>query len=183
MELSKKKILSCTLLAVFISGFFLYNVHAQDGSITDQQVQQIRDNCLSTKNTLNQLHVSDALLRVNMGQVYESLSAKLMDGFNKRVSNNNYDDVDLISATKNYRAMLDTFRTDYKTYEEQLSNTLNIDCQQDPVAFYDAILWARIKRNQVSSDTKSLNQYIEQYQLVVNQFEKDFQTKVSGDKK
>ena len=169
--------------AIAISGIFLINASAQGVPMTDQQVQQIRDNCLSTKNTLNQLHASDALLRVNMGQIYESVGTKLMDGFNNRISNNNYNDVDLVSATKNYRTMLDAFRTDYKTYEEQLTKTLDIDCQKEPAVFYDEILLARIKRNQVSLDIKNLNQDIEQYQVVVTQFEKDFQAKNSGTKK
>jgi hypothetical protein len=151
--------------------------------MADQQVQLIRENCLSTKNTLNQLHVSDALLRVNMGQIYESVGTKLMDSFNKRISNNGYSDVDLISATKNYRTMLDTFRTDYKLYEEQLTKTLDIDCQKEPTVFYNEILLSRIKRSQVSLDIKNLNQNIDQYQSAVSQFEKDFQAKNNGTKK
>lgn len=183
MKISIKILSGCVISVIALCGVLLLNVSAQDASITDQQVQQIRDNCLSAKNTLNQLHVSDALLRVNMGQVYESVGTKLMDGFNNRVSSNKYSDVDLISATKNYRLMLDAFRADYQTYEEQLSTTIKIDCSKEPVSFYDAVLWARIKRNQVGTDVKNLNQYIEQYQLAVSQFEKDFQAKSSGDKK
>jgi hypothetical protein len=127
---------------------------------------------------LNQLHASDALLRVNRGQIYESMSTKLMDRFNGRVSNNGFDNTNLVAITKSYGLMLDTFRLDYITYEKQLALAISIDCPNQPVEFYDAVLSARTKRSQVNADVIKLNQFIDQYQLAVNQFEKDYQISV-----
>jgi hypothetical protein len=182
MKILRKLLVVCLTLATIFSGMSLLGVAAQGNEMTDQQIKLISNNCLSAKNTLNQLHVSDALLRVNMGQMYESMSTKLMDRFNSRVTNNNFNNIDLVSTTKSYGLMLDTFRLDYKTYEEQLSSALAIDCTKQSVAFYDAVSVTRTERDQVHTDVVKLNQYIDQYQSAVNQFEKDYQASVKETK-
>lgn len=178
--MSKKILVICLILPVILSGVTIIRVAAETTPMTDEQTDQIRNNCVSAKNTLSQLHSSDALLRVNRGQIFESMSTKLMDRFNSRVANNGYNNTGLISVTRGYGSMLDDFRSDYKTYEEHLSNAMNVDCWNQPSAFYDAVALARTLRNQVHNDVVRLNQYIDQYQSAVNQFEKDYQAVVSG---
>jgi hypothetical protein len=177
MKLSRKIIICCFALLVGFGLWPLSHVLADDGSsaMTDQQIELIRSNCVSTKNTLNQLHVSDALLRVNRGQLYESLSTKLMDRFNNRVASNKLSSTDLASQTTDYRQALDKFRADYITYEQQLSTTIGIDCSKQPVDFYDAVANSRTKRNQVHDDVVKLNSIIGLYQSAVDKFEADFQ--------
>jgi len=166
------------MFATVLSGISLMGVAAQSATMTDQQIELIRSNCVSAKNTLNQLHASDALLRVNRGQIYESMSTKLMDRFNNRASTNGFGNTDLVAVTKSYGLMLDTFRLEYIGYEKQLALAISIDCPNQPVEFYDAVLSARTKRNQVNVDVVKLNQHIDQYQSAVNQFEKDYQVSV-----
>ncbi|MDK2898998.1 MAG: hypothetical protein PWQ10_185 [Patescibacteria group bacterium] len=180
MTISKKYLTYLLILTVVFSGVSFLTVSAQDKSITDKQTEQIRSNCVSMKNTLNQLHASDALLRVNRGQIYESILTKLIDRFNSRLSNNNINNDELKSITVKYSSMLDTFRADYKTYEEQLSSTLNISCSDKPADFYSAIVSARTKRNQVHTDVTKLNQFLDQYQSVFNQFKKEYKTASEG---
>ncbi|HZJ34826.1 MAG TPA: hypothetical protein VFD55_02305 [Candidatus Angelobacter sp.] len=183
MKISKKLLVGYLMIAVVaLGGISLLTVAAQSTEMTNQQIELIRTNCLSAKTTLHQLHASDALLRVNRGQLYESISTKLMNKFNSRVANNSFNSTDLNSITKNYGLMLDTFRSDYIAYEEQLSIALGIDCSKQPVAFYDAMSSARTKRVQVHTDVVNLNQSIAQYQLTVDQFEKDYQTSIEGAK-
>ena len=167
-------------IAVIMTGAVFWRVSAQDQPITSQQIDLIRGNCVSTKNTLNQLHASDALLRVNRGQIYESIETKLMNGFNGRLSNNNFNNSNIVSITNNYESTLNNFRSHYIVYEEQLATTISMDCSKQPVAFYEAISSARTKRGQVHTDVVKLNQYIDQYQAAVDQFEKDYQTAASG---
>jgi hypothetical protein len=180
MKISKSLLLICLIVAVVLSGVSLLRVSAQDQPITDQQIEHIRSNCVTAKNTLNQLHASDALLRVNMGQIYESVSTKLMSGFNGRVSNNHFNNSDLVSTMNAYNTTLDTFRTDYIAYEVRLSATLNINCLNQPVSFYDAVVSSRVLRDRVHQDIVKLNQYIDQYQSAVTQFEKDYTTATQG---
>ncbi len=180
MKISKKIVIFSISSVIFLSYFSVIKVYAQDSLISSAQIQKIRDNCLSTKNTLNQLHVSDALLRVNQGQIYESISTKLMDRFNNRVANNKMNNSSLVPVMVSYNSALNSFRSDYKQYEEHMSLTIDINCFNRPTDFYNSVLSARSLRNQVHNDVLVINQLIDQYQLALDSFEKEYQTAIGG---
>lgn len=180
MNISKRILFISFGIAATFSILAISNVSAQDELMTSAQISRIRDNCVSVKNTLNQLHSSDALLRVNSGQTYELMSTRLMERFNSRVSSNKMNGSDLIATTSSYGSTLDTFRADYKKYEEHLSSAIDINCLDQPVAFYDAVILARNLRVQVHVDVVKLNQYVDQYQGAVSQLEKEYQAATNG---
>ena len=170
-----KRLIPTSVLTTFFAAVMVFNlVHAQDTPMTEAQMTRIRSNCISAKNTLTQLHASDALLRVNRGQIYESMTTKLMSRFNSRVDSNHFDASSLISVTQNYATALTNFRNDYQSYEEQLSNALSTDCTKEPVAFYDSVASARSKRTQVHVDVIILHQYIDSYESAFNDFATSF---------
>lgn len=170
-----RKLIIFGLIATAITSVALFSsVSAEDTPITDAQINRIKSSCISAKNTLNQLHATDALLRVNRGQIYLSLSTKLMTRFNTRVESNNLNAKDLVSVTNRYNSALKTFTADYKSYEEQLSVALRIDCTNEPVTFYDAVASARTKRTQVNSDVTILHQLIDEYASTFDVFSIDF---------
>jgi hypothetical protein len=174
MQKPRRLIILGLLATVVMSGVFLSTAFAQEAPTTDAQIDRIRTNCATVKNTLTQLHVSDALLRVNRGQLYESITTKLMSSFNGRASSNNLDATGLVVITSSYNGTLSTFRADYQSYEQQLSAALKIDCTKEPVAFYDAVANARDKRAQVHNDVLVLNQSIDDYQTAFNSFADSF---------
>lgn len=151
-------------------GLTAQTAHAQSSSLTADQIERIRSNCTSVKSTLNQLHASDALLRVNRGQVYESMASKLMDPFNSRLSNNRLDARATSAVIDSYRNTLDSFRNNYKAYEEKLSNAIRTDCNNEPVLFYDTIQQARVNRSKVHDDVVKLHRYIDDYRSAVGDF-------------
>jgi hypothetical protein len=166
------------LIAVsLLSVFAIKNTSADE--LSDDQVSRISSNCLSIKGSLNQLHASDALLRVNRGQIYESIGSKLMGNFNGRLGNNGLDNKGLVVVADEYQTALTTFRNDYQTYEKQLSAAIKVDCTKDPVGFHDALQDARTKRTTVHDDILHLNQYIDDYRSAVNDFMLNFD-RVSG---
>lgn len=172
MKISLKIVTLGLVIATAVATISLVSVSAEDTLTADEQhISNIRDNCVTAKNTLNQLHASDALLRVNMGQMYELMSTKLMDRFNARVSSNRYDNSSLTAVTSAYNKKLDSFRTDYQAYEVQLANTLKIDCNNQPIAFYDSVASSRSKRQTVHTDVSRLNQYLDDYTTALNAFE------------
>jgi hypothetical protein len=179
MKLPVRLIALGFVAAVLLSAVSFKGASAQS-DLTDDQLQRISANCLSIKNTLNQLHASDALLRVNRGQIYESMGTKLMDRFNGRLTSNSLDAVGTIAVTNSYRSALDTFRSDYQLYERQLSAAIKIDCDKQPGAFHNAIEDARTKRNKVHTDVGRLHQYIDDYRSAVNDFLINFE-RTSGD--
>lgn len=171
-----------SIIAVFIALFAVTVLHSNASSsiLTDSQINQVKNNCVSAKATLNQLHASDALLRVNSGQIYESLSTKLMDKFNARLANNNFGNSTLVSISINYEQALDEFRQDYMNYENQITKTLNYNCTSEPVAFYESVLESRVKREKVYGDVVKLNKYIEEYKAAVDLFKLDYQAVSDG---
>ncbi len=161
--------ITATVLTVLV-GISAQTAHAQSTALTPEQIEHIRSNCTSVKSTLNQLHASDALLRVNRGQVYESMASKLMDPFNSRLSNNRLDSKATSAVTTSYRTALDSFRTDYQDYEQKLSSAIRIDCFNQPELFHNTIEQARVNRNKVHDDVIRLHRYIDDYRSAVGDF-------------
>jgi cell division protein FtsL len=178
MKVKAKVAILCFVVVIVAVGLFFTKVSAQ--SATQQQITQIKTNCLSIKNTLNQLLVSDALLRVNMGQRYELVSTRLMDRFNSRVSGNCFNIDNLSVAANSYKNQLDNFRNDYIAYEESLASTIKIDCSNQPSEFYDSLVSTRVKRGQVYNDVTGLDYKISQYRSAVSDFESKYQSSSGG---
>ncbi|MEO6109612.1 MAG: hypothetical protein ABIP50_01195 [Candidatus Saccharimonadales bacterium] len=169
MKLPARLLVVGILATIFMAVFAVKDSYAQ-ASLTDDQLHKISVNCVSIKNTLNQLHATDALLRVNRGQIYEAMSTKLMDRFNTRLASNGLDATGTVAVTVSYRSALDTFRTDYQSYERQMTTAIRTDCSKKPGDFYAAVEDARTKRNKVHADVLKLHQYIDDYRSAVNDF-------------
>lgn len=150
--------------AVFGVLFWHSVAYAQsDGLMTEEHIARIRSNCIEAQSTLNQLHTSDALLRVNRGKLYESISTKLMAPFNSRATLNRFDVTKLSALAASYERELTAFRTNYKSYEETTSQALRINCINQPVAFYDNVNDARQKREVVHSNIVNLKNILQKY--------------------
>lgn len=169
------RLLRLTPLALLVAGFVLVAgaafVRAQSPpALTDAQKARIASTCVSIKSSLNQLHASDALLRVNRGQIYESLASKLMDRFNDRLGSNSLDNKAMLTVTGSYRTQLNTFRSDYISYEQKLAAALTIDCTTKPAEFHTAVQEARTLRSTVHGDVVKLHQQIDDYRSSVGDF-------------
>jgi hypothetical protein len=149
-------------------------VYAQEAPMTEEHIARIRASCVEAKSTMNRLHASDALLRVNRGQLFESISTKLMAPFNSRVAINQLDSGKLVSITSVYGKELDGFRTDYQQYEEAMSHVLQLDCTKQPVAFYDGVADARKKRDAVHTRAEALQKATRDYKEAFEAFAATF---------
>ena len=138
--------------------------------LSPAQAELVKANCVSIQNSLSQLHASDALLRVNRGQIYESMASRLMDTFNERLASNKLDNGAMVTVANGYRSALGNFRADYILYEQKLAATMRIDCKTQPNTFHNSLLEARELRKDVHSDVVKLHQYIEDYRLTVGDF-------------
>jgi hypothetical protein len=145
-----------------------------DDPMTEAQIERIKSNCVEAQSALYQLHASDALLRVNRGQLYESMSTKLMEPFDGWLTLNSYNASDLVSVAADYNNKLNEFRTDYQQYEQAMSKTLDIKCTNQPVAFYDSVSDTRDKRKKVHESTLALHKLIGDYKDAFEAFAKDF---------
>ncbi len=142
-------------------------VQAQDGAsgsvMTDSHIQRIKQNCRAAARTIQQIHVNDGPLRVNRGQVYDSILSKLITPFNSRLILNKYDASSLVKIAAQYDKALTAFRDHYKKYDDQMSAVLRIDCVKQPVSFYDAVVEARKRRTEVNDEAMKIHGYITDY--------------------
>lgn len=173
-----KRFLVC--LAVFgamLGAVFLHGIAMADDQapMTEAHIARIRSNCIDAQAMLNRLHASDALQRVNQGQLYESISTKLMAPFNSRVALAQLDGVTLVSLAATYDQQLSTFRTNYQIYEEGMSNLLAMNCTNQPVAFYDGVADVRTKRQTVHDNVVALQKTVQDYQNAFEDFAKRFE--------
>ncbi len=142
--------------------------------MTEEHVKRIRGNCIEAQTTLNQLNATDTLLRVNRGQLYESVETKLMTPLNMRLGLNKLGNTDLTTLSSQYEQQLGEFRLDYQQYGEAMSKTLKIDCINQPVAFYDSVADTRTKRSLTHDSTVQLHKTIQDYKLKFEEFAKKF---------
>lgn len=162
--------------AVACAVFLTVTARSLDVSpLSESHKERIVANCTSAKSSLQQLHRSDASLRVNRGQLYEFISTKLMARLNSRLVLNRLDASDLVAAAARYEQSLSYFRTTYQTYEEQLSALLRIDCQRQPEAFYYRALDVRQKRQAVAEVTSEIERYVVEYHQTFERFTAGYQ--------
>jgi hypothetical protein len=135
--------------------------------VPDDTIAQVKDKCFYIQSSLRSLHTSDALLRVNVGQLYESVATKLMDPLNARAGLNRYDSLQLVGSAKDYETQLDTFRHSYSIYESAMSRTIGLDCKSKPLDFYTALSETRLDREKVHQDAVVLLSIAEQYSTQV----------------
>lgn len=167
------------MLATVLGGALLFGstTFAEDSTLTDSKIVQIRNRCSEIKVTLTRVHANDALLRVNRGQLYERLSTKLAAPLNSRIALNRLDGSSLLSVTSSYELNLNEFRTRYQAYEEQLSTTMRTDCVKQPASFYDNLQLARDKRRLVYESTQKLAGNIADYKQAFTEFAKSYREK------
>lgn len=161
----KRYLVAAAVMTGILSGSFLISSRAQaiDTPMTEAHIARIRAHCVEAQSQLRQLHASDALLRVNRGQLYELISTKLMAPLNSRIALNRLGGASLVSTTAKYEKELAAFRLAYKEYEEAMTGALEIKCTDQPVTFYDRVKDARGKRKKVNETTTALHKTIKQY--------------------
>ena len=163
-------VISALLLASFSLHPTLVSAQSESTNLSDAQRSHIRSECTQIKGSLSQLHATDALLRVNRGQVYESLVNKLMAPFNGRLSSAGLDNKAMATHIEQYQTALTAFRTDYITYEKKIAELLRTDCSSEPTKFYQLVLDARERRKTVHEDVVRLHQIIDDYGNSVSDF-------------
>lgn len=161
----------CGIITVGLSA--VQNAHAQM-SLPDEQVERIRQTCVTTQTSLSQLHASDGVIRVNLGKMYENMSNKLMAPLNSRIALNKLEGIQMAGTTLEYDRQVDVFRASYKLYEESMSRTIGMNCTDKPVEFYESIQATRQKREKLHQDTKTVTALLKDYRTQFEAFSAQF---------
>jgi hypothetical protein len=163
------------IFSAIISGVGLWQTYAQSQPMTEAHIERIRANCVDAQATLTQLHTSDALLRVNRGRLYELIAGKLMVPLNSRIAANQLDGASLVSVYTTYEKSLTEFRSNYQKYEQSMSETLRINCTNQPVSFYDKVSETAQLRKNVHSSVTALHGAINDYKAAFEAFAAKFE--------
>jgi hypothetical protein len=160
------------LLALVAMVLFPTIAWAQQSALTSKHIEKIRQNCLSAQVTLQRIQYSDIAVRINRGQAYDVMMTKFITPFNSRAALNHVSETSTLTAkTEAFEAALSQFRKHYVAYEETLSSTLQIRCQDRPVAFYDSLETTRTLRAQLSEDVDRIQSAVTDYTKVVTSIE------------
>ncbi len=128
--------------------------------------------CLDVKFKLSRLHQQDGLMRVTLGQSYDTMSTKLMTRLNARVVENKLDGSELIRQAAEFDTKLKEFRADYQKYEVSMNNLMKMDCQSQAQTFYTALVETRELRVIVHEEVGQLNDIAKQYYQDFKEFRK-----------
>jgi len=140
-------------------------VAADQDDIPPEKQALIRQNCVTTQVTLQQIQYNDAATRVNRGQGYESLLSRLIIPLNTRATANGFNSsaTSLTATTNKYQTSLSNFKKHYDSYDDALTGALRVKCQEKPIVFYHYLVEARKQRSNLASDVLALTQFIEEY--------------------
>lgn len=131
------------------------------------QVRAIQSRCSSLRATMSRIQHNDALLRVNVGQAYNTLSSQLMARLNSRLALEKIDSTQLVSIAQRFESERKQFATQYNTYETLIAGLVKASCQEAPVHYYEQLIKARDARQDVGASVKSLDELIKQYRTAV----------------
>lgn len=177
----KRRFLFASVLVTLVGVVFVMRpASAQQADapvMTEAHIQHIKASCGDALRTIQQLHTNDALLRVDRGQLYETISAKLMARLSSRLATNNIDAVPFVKISTQYDKVLAEFRVNYKRYDDQMSAVLLLDCTRQPVAFYDAVAKARALRSATHANIIELNRLTGEYEKVFDTFYTNYKAK------
>lgn len=165
MKLSTLLVSAAALVSVAVisTPVFAQTSSEAPAVMTDTHIQRIKQNCKAATRTIQQIHANDGPLRVNRGQIYDSMSSKLMTPLNSRLIVNKLDASSMVKITAQYSNTLTDFRESYKSYDNQMSDVLEIDCIRQPVRFYDEVAEARKLRGIVHANVVKLHTLITEY--------------------
>ena len=164
-----------------VSTLTMLPVAAQESSVmTSEQIAHIRNNCQAAVATLNRIHANDAPVYVNRNQAYFSISDKLMARLNGRLALNRFDTSPLTKLSSEYTTALTQFRAAYKRYDESMSSLVRMNCNKQPVGFYDKVTESRALREGVQQSVKKLHGKIDEYREAVSVFQTQNQTRLKG---
>lgn len=168
-----KDFMKLTILATMIASLLLSPRVVAEEIILQQSgdtpVDRIRVSCEAVSQNLRRLHTNDSLLRVNIGQIYNSLSVRLMARLNSRLALNRIDSTNLVEITGRFEVELESFRLSYNDYEVALATLIKTNCSSNPTEFYANLLKTRDARSKLAVAVESMNDSVSSYQVEVEQ--------------
>lgn len=132
-------------------------------TLSEEQMGLISSNCPSIKLQLERIQKDDARNRVHLGAQYESIATNLMMNLNLRLVKNGMASAELAEQQTTFMSERDRFKDDYIGYSQELESLINIDCKSEPQKFYNKLVKARNKREDIDKSMKRMNDIIKNH--------------------
>ncbi len=157
----KRVLLYVSIFLTLLSGPMVRAESAQP--LTDEYIASIKAGCTDALQGLLRVQKTEAATRVNRGREYESI-LKLVSAFNSRVVFNKLDAPLLTGTAVKLQTDFIDFQNHYIDYADKVDATLEINCKQAPVTFYDSLTSARQARVTVAKDVADIEVLLGEYQ-------------------
>lgn len=168
----RKRVIIASIVVALLGVWSYQTVYAATTILSQAQIDAIKNACQASQSNLQRLQQSDRLLRVNLGQNYDSIARSLMAPLNSRMAINGLNGVDLATTTVDFDTAFAKFRSDYTAYDDSLQKAIAVNCTTNPVDQYRAIEDARQARQTVFDDTKTMQGLLKNYKNQIKEFEK-----------
>ena len=132
----------------------------------DQAENSIRQNCIDAQQSMQTLQRADAVTRINRGNSYATLQ-KLMTSMSARSAANTYNVPSLTQTTGEFVELKNTFVNRYTEYEIALRNLSSMDCETDPVLFYERLQSVRDQRRELADTISDMQKEINNFDKAV----------------
>lgn len=162
-------------LAFFVCSISLIGLMAQPDVAMAQvapsssQLRLVRGQCQSVRSILQRIQHNDALLRVNAGQAYNTISTNLIAKLNSRLALAQIDSSRMVVIARDYEEARKTFTQQYNEYESNLTTLVKTDCADKPDEFYAQLIKTRDARRQVSESVATMGKLAADYRVAVEQ--------------
>lgn len=142
---------------------------------TQTQLTKLTTECSSIKKQLTKVHSIDALKRVKLGQIYESISKDLMARFTARAILNHFSVTNLVAHTSKFDENLNYFKDNYRIYEQELDKLQKMDCEikENSNEFYNQLEKVRYQRRELNYNVIKLHEITESYKKSFNSVRKE----------
>ncbi len=162
----------CGALAATV--FAAQAVHAQS-TLSQAQIEHIRQNCVAAQTTIKRIHGNDVSLRYDRDTLYDVISVKLMAPLNSRIALGRFEGLKLAATTLEYDRQREVFVASYRQYDEAMIRLLKIHCTEKPVEFYESLQAARELRQKLHDTTQVLVALLEVYGVEFDNFVAEFE--------
>lgn len=125
-------------------------------SLSEDEIGAISQNCSSIKVRLQRVQRDDAKNRVYLGSQYESVATRLMLNLNLRLVKNGMANALLAEQQTTFMSERDRFKNDFIGYSQEFETLLNMNCKDEPEAFYRQLEVVRDKRADIDASMKRL---------------------------
>ena len=127
--------------------------------------------CFHFKLKLSKVHERDGVMRVSLGQAYDSLSSKLITKLNTKIASQNLDGGKLLAHAAAFQKEHAAFIDSYKTYEFAMNHLLKSDCRTQSQQFYLELKTVQSMRQEVHQRVGKLQRIANDYYVAFEAFE------------